>query len=73
MDERYPVSTPRPHIYQYTQSSTHPSGHTLADYVKAIYKDRELLPTLGEHLRAMDPEELARALAAAQEQEQHGD
>ena len=63
----------RPSIYgsgstQSSQFSTHPaSHHTPADCVRAICRDRELLLALGGHLGAMDPEELARAVSAAQE------
>ena len=63
---------------QSSQFSTQPYAHTPADCVRAICRDRELLLTLGGHLGAMNPEELARAVAAAaaaqeQEQQQHGD
>ncbi|KAK1399713.1 hypothetical protein POM88_009576 [Heracleum sosnowskyi] len=50
---------------QSSQSSTQPFVHTLADCVRAICQNRELLLELGGHLGAMDPEDLARAVAAA--------
>ncbi|KAL8103551.1 hypothetical protein AgCh_027940 [Apium graveolens] len=46
-----------------SQSSSQPSVHTPADCVKAICQDPELLRILGGHLGALDPEELARAVA----------
>lgn len=51
-----------------SQSSSHPFTHTPADCVRALCKDHELLLVLGGHLGAMDPEELARAVAAAASQ-----
>ncbi|KAL8116746.1 hypothetical protein AgCh_023051 [Apium graveolens] len=48
---------------QSSQSSSQPTVHTLADCVRAIYRDPELLRILGGHLGALDPEDLARAVA----------
>ncbi|KAK1394588.1 hypothetical protein POM88_013644 [Heracleum sosnowskyi] len=50
---------------QSSQSSTHPPTHTLADCVRAICADPELLRILGGHLGALDPDVLARAMAEA--------
>lgn len=47
------------------QSSSHPFIHTLADCVRAICRDRELLCVLGGHLGALSSEELARAVVTA--------
>ncbi|KAK1361239.1 hypothetical protein POM88_045713 [Heracleum sosnowskyi] len=59
---------------QCSQSSSHPSVHTTADCVRAICQNRELLLELGGHLGAMDPADLARAVAvAATSQQQDGD
>ncbi|KAK1376234.1 hypothetical protein POM88_032427 [Heracleum sosnowskyi] len=59
---------------QCSQSSRQTSVHTLADCVRAICQNRELLLELGGHLGAMDPEDLARAVAAAAtSQQQDGD
>ncbi|KAK1398668.1 hypothetical protein POM88_008531 [Heracleum sosnowskyi] len=49
---------------QSSQSSSQPSAHTPDDCVRAICRNRELLLTLAGHLGAMNPEELARAVAA---------
>ena len=43
--------------------------HTAADYVRAIYRDRDLLRTLCVHLQSLDPDELADAVATAAQQE----
>ncbi|XP_074324754.1 uncharacterized protein LOC141661644 [Apium graveolens] len=48
---------------QSSQSSSQPAVHTPADCVRAICRDPELLRILGGHLGALDPEELARAVA----------
>ncbi|KAK1369885.1 hypothetical protein POM88_005397 [Heracleum sosnowskyi] len=59
---------------QSSQSSSQPFVHTPADCVRAICQNRELLLELGGHLGAMDPEDLARAVAAAAaSQQQDGD
>ncbi|KAK1390501.1 hypothetical protein POM88_018679 [Heracleum sosnowskyi] len=59
---------------QSLQSSSQPFVHTPADCVRAICQNRELLLELGGHLGAMDPEDLARAVAAAAaSQQQDGD
>ncbi|KAL8109434.1 hypothetical protein AgCh_025510 [Apium graveolens] len=60
----------RPSIYgsgstQSSQSWSHPSSHTPANCVKAIFQNPELLLTLAGHLAALRPEEVARAVAAA--------
>ena len=57
---------------QSSQSSSHPAVHTPADCVRAICRDRNLLKILGGHLGALDPEELAEAVATAAAG-QHGD
>ncbi|KAK1399148.1 hypothetical protein POM88_009011 [Heracleum sosnowskyi] len=58
---------------QSSQSSSHPPTHTPADYVRAICRDRELLRILGGHLGALDPDELARAVAEAASSSQQDD
>ncbi|KAL6506670.1 hypothetical protein OROHE_022502 [Orobanche hederae] len=54
-----------------SQSSSQLSVHTLADCARAICQNLELLLELGGHLGAMDPEDLARAVAAAAASQQH--
>ncbi|KAK1356602.1 hypothetical protein POM88_049858 [Heracleum sosnowskyi] len=58
---------------QLSQSSSHPPTHTPADCVRAICRDRELLRILGGHLGALDPDELARAVAEAASSSQQDD
>ncbi|KAK1380578.1 hypothetical protein POM88_027322 [Heracleum sosnowskyi] len=58
---------------QSSQSSSHPHTHTPADCVRAICRDRELLRILGGHLGALDPDELARAVAEAASSSQRDD
>ncbi|XP_074348706.1 uncharacterized protein LOC141687363 [Apium graveolens] len=58
---------------QFSQSSSQPSVHTPADCVRAICRDPELLRILGAHLRALDPEELARAVAEVNASQQGED
>ncbi|XP_074370072.1 uncharacterized protein LOC141711502 isoform X2 [Apium graveolens] len=66
----------RPSIYGSsfsTQSSSQPSIHTPADCVRAICRDLGLLRILGGHLGALDPEELARAVAEVNASQQRDD
>ncbi|KAJ8618956.1 hypothetical protein MRB53_015142 [Persea americana] len=54
---------------QSTQSSCQPMPHTVADCVRAICRDRDLLRTLRVQLQSLDPDELADAVATAAQQE----
>ncbi|XP_074379465.1 uncharacterized protein LOC141720752 [Apium graveolens] len=56
-----------------TQSSSQPSIHTPTDCVRAICRDPGLLRILGGHLGALDPEELARAVAEVNASQQRDD
>lgn len=55
-----------------TQSSCHTMMHTPADCVRAICEDRNLLMTLGRHLKSLRPEDLADAVADAAEDQNSG-
>ncbi|KAK1370524.1 hypothetical protein POM88_036616 [Heracleum sosnowskyi] len=63
LDERYPEGTERPEIDQ----------ELWERLLLAICRDRELLRILGGHLGALDPDELAHAVAEAASSSQRDD